>query len=105
MLTLEQKQELVEACPDRILELDEITGNLVAVENAYEMATKEMSSQSCNTAAFTEMASATLVKSSLLVCVACRVAAKPLTVMAISCALKLPMIGIAAFATASNYSG
>jgi len=39
MLTLEQKQELVEACPDRILELDEITGNLVAVENAFEMAT------------------------------------------------------------------
>jgi len=39
MLTLEQKQELVEACPDRILELDEITGSLVAVENAYEMAT------------------------------------------------------------------
>ena len=39
MLTLEQKQELVEACPDRILDLDEITGNLVSVENAYEMAT------------------------------------------------------------------
>jgi len=39
MLTLEQKQELVEACPDRILDLDEITGNLIAVENAYEMAT------------------------------------------------------------------
>ena len=39
MLRLEQKQELVDACPDRILELDEITGNLVAVENAYEMAT------------------------------------------------------------------
>jgi len=39
MLTLEQKQELVDACPDRILELDEITGNLVAVENAYELAT------------------------------------------------------------------
>ena len=39
MLTLEQKQELVEACPDRILELDEITGSLVAVDNAYEMAT------------------------------------------------------------------
>ena len=39
MLTMEQKQELVEACPDRILDLDEITGNLVAVENAYEMAT------------------------------------------------------------------
>ena len=39
MLTMEQKQELVDACPDRILELDEITGNLVAAENAYEMAT------------------------------------------------------------------
>ena len=39
MLTLEQKQELVDACPDRILELDEPTGNLQAVENAYEMAT------------------------------------------------------------------
>lgn len=39
MLTLEQKQELVEVCPDKILDLDEITGNLVAVENAYEMAT------------------------------------------------------------------
>jgi DNA-directed RNA polymerase II subunit RPB3 len=39
MLTLEQKQELVEACPDRILALDDITNNLVAVENAYEMAT------------------------------------------------------------------
>ena len=39
MLTMEQKQELVDACPDRILELDEITGNLIAVENAYEMAT------------------------------------------------------------------
>lgn len=39
MLTVEQKQSLVEACPDRILDLDEITGNLKAVENAYEMAT------------------------------------------------------------------
>lgn len=39
MLTLEQKQELVDACPDRVLALDEITNNLVAVENAYEMAT------------------------------------------------------------------
>eukprot|EP00581_Thalassiosira_minuscula_P001119 CAMPEP_0183735262 /NCGR_PEP_ID=MMETSP0737-20130205/46147_1 /TAXON_ID=385413 /ORGANISM="Thalassiosira miniscula, Strain CCMP1093" /LENGTH=298 /DNA_ID=CAMNT_0025968949 /DNA_START=319 /DNA_END=1215 /DNA_ORIENTATION=+ len=39
MLTMEQKQKLVEACPDRILDLDEITGNMVAVENAYEMAT------------------------------------------------------------------
>lgn len=39
MLTMEQKQELVDACPDRILDLDEITGNLVPVDNAYEMAT------------------------------------------------------------------
>ena len=39
MLTMEQKQELVDACPDRILDLDENTGNLVAVENAFEMAT------------------------------------------------------------------
>lgn len=39
MLSLEQKQELVEACPDRILDLDEVSGNLVALENAYEMAT------------------------------------------------------------------
>lgn len=39
MLTMEQKQELVDACPDRILELDEITGKLIAVENAFEMAT------------------------------------------------------------------
>mmetsp|Transcript_3784 Transcript_3784/g.8430 ORF Transcript_3784/g.8430 Transcript_3784/m.8430 type:complete len:324 (+) Transcript_3784:228-1199(+) len=39
MLTLEQKQELVEACSDRILDLDEVTGNLVAVENAFELAT------------------------------------------------------------------
>ena len=39
MLTMEQKQELVDACPDRILELDDVTDNLVAAENAYEMAT------------------------------------------------------------------
>mmetsp|Transcript_12418 Transcript_12418/g.28744 ORF Transcript_12418/g.28744 Transcript_12418/m.28744 type:complete len:157 (+) Transcript_12418:288-758(+) len=38
-LTMEQKQELVEACPDRILELDEVTGSIQAVENFYEIAT------------------------------------------------------------------
>lgn len=38
-LTMEQKQELVEVCPDKILELDEVTGNLKAVENAWELAT------------------------------------------------------------------
>ena len=39
MLTMEQKQELVDTCPDRVLELDEVTGNLVAAHNAWEMAT------------------------------------------------------------------
>jgi len=38
-LTLDQKQELVDACPDRILLLDETTGKLSAAENAYEVAT------------------------------------------------------------------
>lgn len=38
-LTMEQKQELVDACPDRILELDEITGNLKPTEGAEELAT------------------------------------------------------------------
>lgn len=38
-LTMEQKQELVDVCPDRILELDEVTGTLVASEHAWEIAT------------------------------------------------------------------
>ena len=38
-LTLEQKMELVEICPDKILELDEITGNLKPVEGCEHMAT------------------------------------------------------------------
>jgi DNA-directed RNA polymerase II subunit RPB3 len=38
-LTMEQKMELVDICPDNILEIDEITGNLKAVENAHELAT------------------------------------------------------------------
>lgn len=38
-LTMEQKQELVDVCPDRILEIDQVTGNLVASPNAHEMAT------------------------------------------------------------------
>lgn len=37
-LSMEQKQELVNVCPDRILELDGV-GNLKAAENAHEMAT------------------------------------------------------------------
>lgn len=38
-LTLEQKQELVDTCPDRILELDEVTGNMTIADNAWETAT------------------------------------------------------------------
>lgn len=38
-LTLEQKQELVDACPDRIIELDEVTGKLVEAENSWDIAT------------------------------------------------------------------
>lgn len=38
-LTMEQKLELVHVCPDRILEIDEITGNLKAAANAHELAT------------------------------------------------------------------
>lgn len=38
-LTFEQKQELVDCCPDRILELDEVSGKLIVAENAWEMAT------------------------------------------------------------------
>lgn len=38
-LTLDQKQELVDVCPDKILHLDEVTGMISAVENAYDIAT------------------------------------------------------------------
>jgi DNA-directed RNA polymerase II subunit RPB3 len=38
-LSMEQKQELVDACPDRILEIDQTTGKLQAVENAWDICT------------------------------------------------------------------
>jgi DNA-directed RNA polymerase II subunit RPB3 len=38
-LTNEQKQQLVDVCPDRILELDEVSGKIVVVDNAWELAT------------------------------------------------------------------
>lgn len=38
-LSLEQKREIVESCPDRILALDEVTGEVRAVENAWDIAT------------------------------------------------------------------
>lgn len=38
-LSMEQKQELIDVCPDRILELDEVTGEVRAVENAWDIVT------------------------------------------------------------------
>lgn len=38
-LTHDQKQQLVDVCPDNILELDEVSGKLVVAENAWELAT------------------------------------------------------------------
>lgn len=38
-LTHEQKQQLIDVCPDRILELDEVSGKIVVAENAWELAT------------------------------------------------------------------
>ena len=38
-LTMEQKAEIVECCPDKILEIDASSGNIVAAQNADEMAT------------------------------------------------------------------
>lgn len=38
-LTMEQKQELIDVCPDRILELDDVTGSIKPVENYWDIAT------------------------------------------------------------------
>jgi DNA-directed RNA polymerase II subunit RPB3 len=38
-ISLEQKQELVDVCSDRILELDPVTGQVQAVENAWDICT------------------------------------------------------------------
>ena len=38
-LSMEQKQELVDACSDRILELDPVTGRIQAAENAWDTVT------------------------------------------------------------------
>ena len=38
-LSMEQKQELVDVCPDRILEIDEVTGSIKPVEDYWEVAT------------------------------------------------------------------
>lgn len=38
-LTLEQKQEIVDSCSDRILELDEVSGDVRAVEDAWDICT------------------------------------------------------------------
>ena len=39
LLTQEEKQQLCDVCPDRILELDEVSGRLVESEHAIESAT------------------------------------------------------------------
>ena len=38
-LTMEQKQELIDVCPDRILELDDVTGSIKPVDNYWDIAT------------------------------------------------------------------
>ena len=38
-LTMEQKQELVDVCPDRILEIDDVTGTIKPVENYWDIST------------------------------------------------------------------
>jgi DNA-directed RNA polymerase II subunit RPB3 len=38
-LTMEQKQELVDCCPDRILEIDDVTGSFKASDDAWDTAT------------------------------------------------------------------
>ena len=38
-LSTEEKQELVDACSDRILEIDPVTGKIQAVENAWDICT------------------------------------------------------------------
>jgi DNA-directed RNA polymerase II subunit RPB3 len=38
-LSLEQKQFLIDTCPDRVLELDEVTGEIVPVQNYWDMVT------------------------------------------------------------------
>ena len=38
-LSMEQKQFLVDACPDRIIEIDAVTGEIVPVENYWDIAT------------------------------------------------------------------
>merc|ERR1712183_325380 len=36
---MEQKQELVDCCPDKILEIDPVTGMIAPVENYWDLAT------------------------------------------------------------------
>jgi DNA-directed RNA polymerase II subunit RPB3 len=38
-LSMEQKQFLVDTCPDRIIEIDAVTGEIVPVENYWDIAT------------------------------------------------------------------
>ncbi len=38
-LTMEQKQEIIDVCPDKILEIDEATGSIKAVDDAWDRCT------------------------------------------------------------------
>ncbi len=38
-LSMDQKQELIDCCPDKVLEIDDLTGNIRPVENAWDTAT------------------------------------------------------------------
>jgi DNA-directed RNA polymerase II subunit RPB3 len=38
-LTMEQKQEIIDVCPDRILEIDNVTGSIKAHDDAWDMCT------------------------------------------------------------------
>mmetsp|Transcript_12943 Transcript_12943/g.32655 ORF Transcript_12943/g.32655 Transcript_12943/m.32655 type:complete len:325 (+) Transcript_12943:132-1106(+) len=38
-LTMEQKQEIIDVCPDRILEIDDATGSIKAVDDAWDRCT------------------------------------------------------------------
>lgn len=38
-LTMEQKQEIINVCPDKILEIDDVTGSIKAVDDAWDICT------------------------------------------------------------------
>lgn len=49
-LTMEQKQELIDVCSDRALELDPVTGTITAADNAWDTVTYTEDLKFCNDA-------------------------------------------------------